>query len=146
MLPRTTRLTVAMLAVVGLSTIAPAAPEEQHLRWYDLQDLAPDRAGPLRRVTFSAGIFRVWTSHREFDELFADLDALTEVNTPPSAEVAGLVAGWAFSYYSCATTVLYFLMRKATDDQDLEEIWQPGLIEGTMAPGRASVGDEADSV
>jgi len=60
--------------------------------------------------------------------------------------VAGLVAGWAFSYYSCATTVLYFLMRKATDDQDLEEIWQPGLIEGTMAPGRASVGDEADSV
>lgn len=53
----------------------------------------------------------------------------------------GLVAGWVISYFACATTVLYFLMRKATDDQDLEEIWQPGLIEGTMAPGRASVID-----
>jgi len=53
----------------------------------------------------------------------------------------GLVAGWVVSYFACATTVLYFLMRKATDDQDLEEIWQPGLIEGTMAPGRASVVD-----
>lgn len=54
---------------------------------------------------------------------------------------AGLVAGWVLSYFWCVTTVLYFLMRKATDDQDLEEIWQPGLIEGTMAPGRAQAGE-----
>lgn len=59
--------------------------------------------------------------------------------------VAGLVAGWVVSYFACATTVLYFLMRKATDDQDLEEIWQPGLIEGTMAPGRASVVDAGEA-
>jgi len=59
--------------------------------------------------------------------------------------VGGLVAGWVVSYFACATTVLYFLMRKATDDQDLEEIWQPGLIEGTMAPGRASVVDPGEA-
>lgn len=58
--------------------------------------------------------------------------------------VAGLVAGWVVSYFSCATTVLYFLMRKATDDQDLEEIWQAGLIEGTMAPGRATVSEAGE--
>lgn len=57
----------------------------------------------------------------------------------------GLVAGWVVSYFACATTVLYFLMRKATDGQDLEEIWQPGLIEGTMAPGRASVVDAGEA-
>ena len=59
--------------------------------------------------------------------------------------VGGLVAGWVVSYVACSTTVLYFLMRKATDDQDLEEIWQPGLIEGTMAPGRASVIDAGEA-
>lgn len=59
--------------------------------------------------------------------------------------VGGMVAGWVVSYFACATTVLYFLMRKATDDQDLEEIWQPGLIEGTMAPGRASVVDAGEA-
>ncbi len=59
--------------------------------------------------------------------------------------VGGMVAGWVVSYFGCATTVLYFLMRKATDDQDLEEIWQPGLIEGTMAPGRASVVDAGEA-
>lgn len=59
--------------------------------------------------------------------------------------VAGFVAGWVLSYFSCASTVLYFLMRKATDDQDLEEIWQPGVIEGTMAPGRAAVDEDQES-
>ncbi len=59
--------------------------------------------------------------------------------------VAGFVAGWVLSYFACASTVLYFLMRKATDDQDLEEIWQPGMIEGTMAPGRVEVDEDRES-
>lgn len=50
--------------------------------------------------------------------------------------VAGLVAGWIVTYDACACTVLYFLMRRVTDGQELDEIWQPGLIEGTMAPER----------
>ncbi|NOG53258.1 MAG: hypothetical protein HND57_02830 [Planctomycetes bacterium] len=52
--------------------------------------------------------------------------------------VAGVVAGFAVSFHFCAWTVIYFLMRRATDGQDLDEIWQPGLIGGTVAPERPS--------
>ncbi|MFG0331289.1 MAG: hypothetical protein ACF8PN_15485 [Phycisphaerales bacterium] len=48
--------------------------------------------------------------------------------------IAGLVAGYLFSFSYAAWTVIYFLLRKVVDDQDLDEIWQPGLIEGTLAP------------
>lgn len=58
--------------------------------------------------------------------------------------IGGMVAGWVVSYLASAMTVLYFLMRKATDDQDLDEIWQPGLIEGAMAPARATVAEVGD--
>jgi len=50
--------------------------------------------------------------------------------------IGGLVAGFVISYHFAAWTMMYFLMRKATDDQDLEEIWLPGMIEGTIAPER----------
>ncbi len=50
----------------------------------------------------------------------------------------GLLAGFVVSYLFSAKTVVYFLMRKATDDQDLDEIWLPGMIHGTLAPVRES--------
>lgn len=50
--------------------------------------------------------------------------------------VAGVVAGYVVSFHFCAWMVIYLLMRRATDGQDLDEIWQPGLIAGTMAPDR----------
>lgn len=45
-----------------------------------------------------------------------------------------LVAGYVFVYYYSASTVMYLLMRRAADGQDLEEIWRPGLVPGTLAP------------
>lgn len=48
----------------------------------------------------------------------------------------GIVAAYVISYVIAASTVIYFLVRKLTDDQDLNEIWLPGIIEGTIAPGR----------
>jgi hypothetical protein len=48
----------------------------------------------------------------------------------------GLLAGFVVSYIASASTITYFLLRKATDDQDLDEIWLPGMIEGTLAPER----------
>lgn len=57
--------------------------------------------------------------------------------------VVGVVAGVAVSYICSAQTVIYFLMRKATDDQDLDEIWLEGMIEGTLAPKRAAANGES---
>lgn len=50
--------------------------------------------------------------------------------------IGGLVAGFVISYHFSAWTVIYFLLRKATDDQDIDEIWLPGMIQGTLAPER----------
>jgi hypothetical protein len=49
-----------------------------------------------------------------------------------------LVAGFAFSYFACASTVLYLVLRRVNDAQDIGELWTPGLIEGTMAETMAS--------
>lgn len=57
--------------------------------------------------------------------------------------VGGIVAGFVVSYLFTAQSIIYLLMRKATDDQDIQEIWIPGLIEATMAPSRT--GDAAAS-
>ena len=72
-----------------------------------------------------------------------------------------LVAAYVLSYRFSASAIIYLLMRKAADGQDLQEIWQPGLIPGTLvavpaganppasepspepARGMAAVGDDA---
>jgi len=48
--------------------------------------------------------------------------------------IVTLVAGYVFVYYYSASTVMYLLMRRAADGQDIEEIWRPGLVPGTLAP------------
>lgn len=45
-----------------------------------------------------------------------------------------LVASYVVSYAFSSITTIYLLMRKAVDDQDISEIWRPGLIPGTLAP------------
>ena len=48
--------------------------------------------------------------------------------------VVCLVAGYVFSYYFGASTIVYLLMRRACDGQDIAEIWQAGEISGTAVP------------
>lgn len=50
-----------------------------------------------------------------------------------------LVASYVVSYLFSSTTVIYLLMRKTVDDQDLSEIWRPGLVPGTLAPMPAAI-------
>lgn len=45
-----------------------------------------------------------------------------------------LVASYVVSYAFSSIATIYLLMRKAVDDQDVTEIWRPGLIPGTLAP------------
>ncbi len=44
-----------------------------------------------------------------------------------------IVAGWVASYFFTAGTLLYLLMRRVNDQQDIREIWFPGMIPGTQA-------------
>jgi hypothetical protein len=60
-----------------------------------------------------------------------------------------LVAGYVFSYWYSASTIVYLLMRRACDGQEIGEIWEPGMVPGTMAPAPAENeepedGDDAD--
>ena len=48
--------------------------------------------------------------------------------------VVCLVVAYVVSYHFSASTIAYLLMRKASDGQEPDEIWRPGLIPGTLAP------------
>lgn len=54
--------------------------------------------------------------------------------------VVCLVVAYVFSYHFSASTIVYLLMRKASDGQEMDEIWRPGLIPGTLAPVPPPVG------
>jgi hypothetical protein len=63
---------------------------------------------------------------------------------------AGLVVGaFGVSFFFSGSTVLYLVMRRACDGQDVAELWMPGMVEGTMAramSGRAEAAvEEADA-
>ena len=47
--------------------------------------------------------------------------------------LAMLGAAYAVSYFFCASTIVYLLMRRLCDGQDTGELWMPGMVEGTMA-------------
>lgn len=49
-----------------------------------------------------------------------------------------VLAGFGVSYYFCASTVLYLLMRRVCDDQDIREIWMPGMVGGTITSAERS--------
>jgi hypothetical protein len=48
--------------------------------------------------------------------------------------VVCLVIAFVVSYHFSASTIVYLLMRKAADGQDIEDIWRPGFLPGTMTP------------
>jgi hypothetical protein len=48
--------------------------------------------------------------------------------------VVCLVVAYILSYQFSASTIAYLLMRKASDGQETDEVWRPGLIPGTLAP------------
>ena len=48
--------------------------------------------------------------------------------------VVGVVGGYVFANYFSGSTIVYLLMRRACDGQEITEIWQPGQVPGTAAP------------
>ncbi len=52
--------------------------------------------------------------------------------------------GYAASYVCSAGTMLYLVMRRICDGQDIEELWQPGMVPGTRAPEELDEDDSED--
>lgn len=93
---------VALLVVTWLLDSAHAFASANTSAW-----LTPERAGAVTsRATDAAPTARVlgfW-----------------------SWMVAVVVAGWGLSFYATASTILYLLIRRVSDEQDVSEIWMPG--------------------
>lgn len=52
--------------------------------------------------------------------------------------VASVLVSFVVCYTMCAGTILYLLMRKQADGQEMEEIWMPGMVPGTAATAAAA--------
>jgi hypothetical protein len=48
--------------------------------------------------------------------------------------VVSLVVAYVMAYCFAASTIVYLLIRKKCDGQDIAEIWRPGMIPGTVTP------------
>lgn len=48
--------------------------------------------------------------------------------------VVNLVVAYVIAYYFAASTIVYLLIRRKCDGQDITEIWRPGMIPGTVTP------------
>jgi hypothetical protein len=114
---------VALLNVTGalLDTVT-ANPAVDGAHGFALFDLAPGRTAsvPLQAHSeWSAWLVIFWQT-----------------------VVVSLVAGYVFANYFGASTIIYLLMRKGCDGQEMTEIWQPGVVPGTAA--LEPVGPEAE--
>lgn len=54
------------------------------------------------------------------------------------------VSGWVVSYIHTAGTLLYLVMRRVCDEQDIREVWMPGLSPGSVKTVDAPAGSDAD--
>lgn len=45
----------------------------------------------------------------------------------------GMVSAFVLSYFFSAGTVLYLAMRRAADGQEMDEVWMPSMVPGTVA-------------
>ncbi len=116
---------VAVLNVTGALLDAATANAAVDVSYgFALFDLAPRRTAaiPLQlHSEWSAGLVMLWQT-----------------------VVVCLVAGYVFSYYFSASMVVYMLMRRVCDGQELDEIWQPAQGPDSAAPDDEQEPDEED--
>ncbi len=56
--------------------------------------------------------------------------------------VVCLVAAYVFANFFGASTIAYLLLRRAIEGQEVTEIWEPGMVPGTMASEVGAADDE----
>ena len=116
---------VAVLSVTGALVDAATTNDAIAITSdFKLFQLAPDRTAalPLQlHSEWSAGLVMLWQT-----------------------VVVCLVAAYVFSYYFSASMVVYMLMRRVCDGQELDEIWQPGEALRSMAMDDDEEADDDD--
>ncbi|MEE9129107.1 MAG: hypothetical protein V3T84_03750 [Phycisphaerales bacterium] len=101
-------------------------------------------------LNFTAGLIGVWSDNSAFTtaggaSLFNLTGDTMALHISWHSQVAGwfvsfwrtvivgLVGGYVFANYFSGSTIVYLLMRRACDGQEITEIWQPGQVPGTAA-------------
>ena len=102
-------------------------------------------------LNFTAGLIGVWSDNSAFTtaggaSLFNLTGDTIALHVSWHSQVAGwfvsfwrtvivgLVGGYVFANYFSGSTIVYLLMRRACDGQEITEIWQPRQVPGTAAP------------
>lgn len=104
-------LGAATIALITLALTAAAAGPPEAFAIFDLDPMTTAAAERSADESIMTGLVQFWRGL-----------------------VACLVAAWAISYLFSASTALYLGMRQACDGQHPDEVWQPGLVPGTLAP------------
>lgn len=125
-----------VVAVVAVTTLGVTASLVQLWSWNDAASMAGGVS--IFDLTSDAVINDGWPLHERFAGA-----AISFWQTL----VAAVVAAYVFAYFFTASTIVYLLMRRVCDGQDISEIWRPGMIPGTQAPMPvpAAAQAEADS-
>lgn len=50
-----------------------------------------------------------------------------------NAALGGVLMAYVVSFYFTASTIIYLLLRRLCDGQDVAEVWMPGMIDQTLA-------------
>lgn len=104
-------------------------------------------------LNFTAGTAFAWTGAPApptpyaggYDALLTQMPDRGEALTGTAAVTAGLISVWervalamlggfVISFYFCASSLLYLLVRRVNDDQDIHDVWKPGMVASTLAP------------
>lgn len=103
-------------------------------------------------VAISIGAGAAWSGERGEATMLGAGTAPEETSAPHDIVLFWISAmrllGAAFlvSWYACASTLLFLMLREATTGQERTDIWMPGMIEATMAEAvraRGATVDEA---
>lgn len=98
-------------ALYGVLTDNPAMGIAGGFGWTDLSPQSVDSAAMAWHHVAAASLIDFWQTL-----------------------VVSLVAAYVISYHLSASTIIYLLMRRTVDGQDVSEIWRPGLVPGTLTP------------
>ncbi len=89
----------------------------------------------MQTLVLTESLATAWLSTDQHGELFGgDFDgASSSVIAFWEDVVHAIWNGYIVSYFFSVSTAMYLVLRRVNDDQDMSEIWMPGMIDGTMA-------------
>lgn len=134
-------LYVVIIILLGQLAFAVADAVAYHSYWFARDAATAWTGSSAERIMAAANPDRI----PAVDGLTSSENAAARLIRFWEGLLVVILAAFVVSYFFSASTVLYLLMRRVCDGQDIGEIWMPGMIEGTMtmtmeARARAAAG------